>query len=191
MTVNGAWPFEQTHPISTVGLTWNLVEIGRVDSEEKLFNNIIISYMCTAHRAEEDNRVFFPCWCATWPSFPAGVQHGLLSLLVCNIAFFPCWCATWPSSPAEVQHGLLSLLVCNMAFFPCWCATWPSFPAGVQHGLLSLLVCNMAFFPCWCATWPSFPSGAQKDLLSFTGQLQVSVSQFLTSFGQFSSLLIC
>ena len=33
MTVNGAWPFEQTfNPVSTVGLTWNLVEIGQLIS---------------------------------------------------------------------------------------------------------------------------------------------------------------
>ena len=49
MTVNGAWPFEQTlNPVSTVGLTWNLVKIGQVISEEKVFNNIMILYMYTA-----------------------------------------------------------------------------------------------------------------------------------------------
>ena len=46
MTVNG--PFEQTLKlVSTVGLTWNLVEIGQLISEEKVFNNIMILYMCT------------------------------------------------------------------------------------------------------------------------------------------------
>ena len=49
MTVNRAWPFEQTlNPVSTVGLTWKLVEIGQLISEEKVFNNIIILYMYTA-----------------------------------------------------------------------------------------------------------------------------------------------
>ena len=48
MTVNGAWPFEQTlNPVSTVP-TYNLVEIGQVVSKEKLFNNIMILYMYTA-----------------------------------------------------------------------------------------------------------------------------------------------
>ena len=47
MTVNGAWPFEQTLiPVSTVGLTWNLVEIGQVVLK-KLFKNIMILYMYT------------------------------------------------------------------------------------------------------------------------------------------------
>ena len=49
MTVNGAWPFEQTlNPVSIVGLTWNLVEIGQLISEDKVFNNIMILYMYTA-----------------------------------------------------------------------------------------------------------------------------------------------
>ena len=51
MTVNGAWPFEQTlNPVSTVGSAWNFVETGQVVSEEKLFNNILILYMYTAQR---------------------------------------------------------------------------------------------------------------------------------------------
>ena len=49
MTVIGAWPFEHIlNPISTVGSTWNLVEIGQLISEEKVFNNIMILYMYTA-----------------------------------------------------------------------------------------------------------------------------------------------
>ena len=51
MTVNGAWPFEQNfNPVSTVGSTWNLVKIGQIVSEEKLFKNIMISNMYTAQR---------------------------------------------------------------------------------------------------------------------------------------------
>ena len=51
MTVNEAWPFEQTlNPVSTVGSTWNLVEIDQLISEEKVFNNIMILYMYTAYR---------------------------------------------------------------------------------------------------------------------------------------------
>ena len=50
MTVNGAWPFEQTlNPVPTVGSTWNLVEIGQLISEGKVFNNIMILYMYTAY----------------------------------------------------------------------------------------------------------------------------------------------
>ena len=42
VTVNGAWPLEQTlNPVSTVGSTWNLVDIGQQISEEKLFNAIL------------------------------------------------------------------------------------------------------------------------------------------------------
>ena len=49
MTVNGVWPFEQTvNPVLTVGSTWNLVEIGQLISEEKVFNNIMVLYMHTA-----------------------------------------------------------------------------------------------------------------------------------------------
>ena len=49
MTVNGAWLFEQTlNPVSIVGATWNLVEIGQLISEEKVFNDIMILYMYTA-----------------------------------------------------------------------------------------------------------------------------------------------
>ena len=49
MTVNGASPAEQTlNPVSTIGSTWKLVEIGQLTSEEKVFNNIIVSYMYTA-----------------------------------------------------------------------------------------------------------------------------------------------
>ena len=49
MTVNGAWPFEQTlNPVLTVGSTWNLMEDGQLISEEKVFNNIMILYMYTA-----------------------------------------------------------------------------------------------------------------------------------------------
>ena len=49
MTINGAWPFAQTlNPIPTVGSTWNLVEIGQVVSDQKLFNNTIVLYMYTA-----------------------------------------------------------------------------------------------------------------------------------------------
>ena len=48
MTVNWAWPYEQTpHPVSGVGSTWNLVEIGQVVSGE-LFNNIMILCMYPA-----------------------------------------------------------------------------------------------------------------------------------------------
>ena len=36
------------NPFSTVGLIWNLVEIGQLISEEKVFNNIITLYMYTA-----------------------------------------------------------------------------------------------------------------------------------------------
>ena len=50
MTVNKAWPFEQTlNPFSTVGSTWNLVEIGQLISEEKVFDNIMIIYRYTAY----------------------------------------------------------------------------------------------------------------------------------------------
>ena len=39
MTVNGAWPFEQIlNPISTVGATLNLMDIGQLISDEKVFN---------------------------------------------------------------------------------------------------------------------------------------------------------
>ena len=49
MTISEAWPFEQTfNPVSTVGSTWNWVEIGQLISEEKVFNNIMILYMYTA-----------------------------------------------------------------------------------------------------------------------------------------------
>ena len=49
MTVNGAWPFKQTlNHVSTVWSTWNLVEIGQLISEEKVFNNIVILYMYMA-----------------------------------------------------------------------------------------------------------------------------------------------
>ena len=54
MTGNG--PFEQTlNPVSTVGLTWNLVEIGQLISEDKLFNNIMILYMYTTLGQEKIN----------------------------------------------------------------------------------------------------------------------------------------
>ena len=86
------------------------------------------------------NRVFLPCWCATGSSFPAGVEQGILSLLVCNRVFFPCWCATGYSFPAGVQQGLLFLLVCKRIFFPCCCFTGHFFPAGDSHSLLSLRV---------------------------------------------------
>ena len=57
MTVNGAWPFEQTLiPVSTVGLTWNLVEIGQV-VPEKLFQNIMILYM---YIAQVQVKITFP-----------------------------------------------------------------------------------------------------------------------------------
>ena len=42
------------NPVQTVGLTWNLVKIGQVVSEEKLFNNIMILYMHSSG-AREDN----------------------------------------------------------------------------------------------------------------------------------------
>ena len=49
MTVNGAKLFEQTlNPVWTVGSTWNLVENGRLISEEKVINNITILSMYTA-----------------------------------------------------------------------------------------------------------------------------------------------
>ena len=35
------------------------------------------------------NMIFFPCWCTTGSSFPAGVQKGNLSLLLINRASFP------------------------------------------------------------------------------------------------------
>ena len=42
-------PFQQTFiPVSIVGSTWNLVEIGKVVSEGKLLNNIMVLYMYTA-----------------------------------------------------------------------------------------------------------------------------------------------
>ena len=48
MTVNGAWSFEQTlNHISTVGSIWNLVEIGKVASEESWF------YTCKQHSGRE------------------------------------------------------------------------------------------------------------------------------------------
>ena len=48
MTVNGVWPFEPAalNPVSTVGLTWNLVETGQKVSEE-LFDNFTVLYMYT------------------------------------------------------------------------------------------------------------------------------------------------
>ena len=36
------------NPVSKAGATWNLVEIGQLISEEKVFNNIMILYMYTA-----------------------------------------------------------------------------------------------------------------------------------------------
>ena len=36
------------NPFLTVGLTWNLVKIDQVVSDEKLFNNIMILNMYTA-----------------------------------------------------------------------------------------------------------------------------------------------
>ena len=49
MAADGAWPLEQTlNPISTVRSMWSLLEIDQVLSKEKLFNNIMISYMYTA-----------------------------------------------------------------------------------------------------------------------------------------------
>ena len=49
ITVSGAWPFDQTlNLVSTVGATWNLVEIGWLISEEKVFNSTMILYMYTA-----------------------------------------------------------------------------------------------------------------------------------------------
>ena len=49
MTVNGVWSFESSlNPVSTVGSTWNLVEIGQLISEVKVFNNNMILYMYTA-----------------------------------------------------------------------------------------------------------------------------------------------
>ena len=56
MTVEGEWLFEQTlNPLSTVGSTWNLVKIGQVVSEEKLFHNIMILYMYKAQ--EQENKI--------------------------------------------------------------------------------------------------------------------------------------
>ena len=81
--------------------------------------------LCTSQTSEKIKRVFFPGWCATGSSFPAGAQEGFLSLLVRNMVFFP----------AGALQGLLSLLVRNRVFSPCRCATWS--------------------FPCWCATGSS------------------------------------
>ena len=40
VTVKGAWLFEQTlNQVSTAASTWNLVKIGQVVSEEKLFKS--------------------------------------------------------------------------------------------------------------------------------------------------------
>ena len=87
--------------------------------------------------------VFFPCWCFTGSTFPAGASHGLLSLLVLHRVYFSCWCFTWSSFPAGASQGLL-------------------FPAGASHGLLSLLVLHRVYFSCWCFTWSSFPAGASQ-----------------------------
>ena len=49
MTVNGAWSFEQVlNPVSTTGPIWNLVEIGQLICDEKVFNKTIILYLYTA-----------------------------------------------------------------------------------------------------------------------------------------------
>ena len=49
MTVNGAWSFEQVlNPVSTTGPIWNLVEIGQLICEEKVFNKTMILYLYTA-----------------------------------------------------------------------------------------------------------------------------------------------
>ena len=55
----------------------------------------------------------FPCWCATVSFFPAGVQKGLLSLLVCKRVFFSCWCSTGSSFPAG------ALQISNFKILPC------------------------------------------------------------------------
>ena len=44
------------NPVSTVGSTWNLVKIGQVVSEEKLFNNITILCMYIAQAGEDNTR---------------------------------------------------------------------------------------------------------------------------------------
>ena len=62
-------------------------------------------------RQETRNRVFFPYRCTTGSSFSAGVQQGLLSLLMHYRVFLPCLCITGSSSPAVASKNLLSLLV--------------------------------------------------------------------------------
>ena len=47
-------------------------------------------------------------------------HHGLLYLLMRNRVFL-CRYATGSSLPAGVQKGLISLLVLSWIFFPCWC----------------------------------------------------------------------
>ena len=48
--INEARALEETlNPVSSVGSTWNLAEIGQLISEEKVFNNIMILYMYTAY----------------------------------------------------------------------------------------------------------------------------------------------
>ena len=46
------------------------------------------------------------------------VQQGLLSLLMCIRIFFPCWCTTGSSFPAGLQQGPVSLLFHTRVFFP-------------------------------------------------------------------------
>ena len=47
--------------------------------------------------------VIFPCWCTTGP-FSTGMQQGLLSLLVCKSVFFPFWCLSGSSFPAGASQ---------------------------------------------------------------------------------------
>ena len=59
MTVNGVWPFEQTlHFNSRIGI--NLVKIGQVVSEKKLFNHTmtILVYSTTAVQDNSQNNIF-------------------------------------------------------------------------------------------------------------------------------------
>ena len=71
-------------------------------------------------------------WKKKWlPELKIDKKQALQHLL--SLVFFPCWCITWSSFPAGASHGLLSLLVHHMVFFPCWCFTWSSFPAGASH----------------------------------------------------------
>ena len=82
------------------GLSSHLHQIIKEIMGEEVFQLHVASYEYTSYVSLQDQTrdkfkmVFFPCWCATVSSFPAGVQKGFLALLVFYRVFFPCWCFT-------------------------------------------------------------------------------------------------